>query len=182
MKSTDFIKKILFVPLLVLSLSSCSGQEKIRTKTFYIDADYTLVENHVTLLIDGCSIPFYYQEYGIDTLIVGDYLEIQYSGEWKIAETNPKTIYGEDLLIQYVRVTHAELYEFVYSNNPGGGTSLQSKTSNLKYKIKTTHAINEYGTFRDLYSYPVGTTFYGAVRPNSEEKLIEAFYTYKPIK
>ena len=163
------------------SSSSIVDPGEIKTIAGDINVDYGLhVQDKATLLFGDMIIPFNYQDYNIDYLAAGDYVEVSYKGEWLIRETYPATVALDGEIVD-VKVTHGRIFEFEVAENPGGGKSLRI----LDFSITpgnhlTTNCINRDGTFDYLTNYPVGTRIYG-INPASYNSLsVLAFYSYNP--
>lgn len=163
------------------SSSSIVDPGEIKTIARDINVDYGLhVQDKATLLFGDMIIPFNYQDYNIDYLAAGDYVEVSYKGEWLIRETYPATVALDGEIVD-VKVTHGRIFEFEVAENPGGGKSLRVLDSSITPgNHLTTNCINRDGTFDYLTNYPVGTRIYG-INPASYNSLsVLAFYSYNP--
>ena len=154
----------------------------IKHVTFGIYADYgEHIEDKVTLLLGSSLIPFNKDKYNIDALVVGDFVEISYTGELYIRETYPSTWSMNKINIKDVKVTHGKILEYEVAENPGGGTSLRALTDD-SYDFACPHVINEDNTYTNYYTtLPVGTKVYGVNPSHFASKTILAFYSYNPL-
>lgn len=154
----------------------------IKHISFGIYADYgQYIQDRMTLLLGDSIIPFNKDKYNIDTLIVGDFVEISYTGEIYIRETYPSTWDMNMAHIKDVKVTHGKILEYEVAENPGGGTSLRGLTDN-SYDFASPHVINEDNSYTDYYTtLPVGTKVYGVNPSHFASKTILAFYSYNPL-
>ena len=158
------------------------NEQGIKEVTFGIYCDYGMhVDDKVTLLLGDSLIPFNKDKYNIDTLVVGDFVKISYTGELYIRETYPSTWDMNMVHIKDVKVTHGKVLEYEVAENPGGGKSLKALEDD-SYDIATPHVINEDGTFTDYYTtLDVGTKIYGINPSHFASKTILAFYSYNPL-
>ena len=142
------------------------NEQGIKEVTFGIYCDYGMhVDDKVTLLLGDSLIPFNKDKYNIDTLVVGDFVKISYTGELYIRETYPSTW---DM-------------NMVHIKDVKGGKSLKALEDD-SYDIATPHVINEDGTFTDYYTtLDVGTKIYGINPSHFVSKTILAFYSYNPL-
>lgn len=158
------------------------NEQGIKEVTFGIYCDYGMhVDDKITLLLGDSLIPFNKDKYNIDTLVVGDFVKISYTGELYIRETYPSTWDMNMVHIKDVKVTHGKVLEYEVAENPGGGKSLKALEDD-SYDIATPHVINEDGTFTDYYTtLDVGAKIYGINPSHFASKTILAFYSYNPL-
>ena len=152
--------------------------------SFHVNADYGMhIDKRVTILLGDSLIPFELKDYNIDTLVVGDYVLMFYTGTCLILQSYPSTITFEDGgEITDVRVTHGDIYEFEMVENPGDSKSVRPLDSQTYTFQESQYCINEDGTFSELNTYPVGTKLYGVNPADSDsDTLITAFYSYNPL-
>ena len=178
MKKTKLLAKLLFV-FITPFYASCSLTNK---KSFNLYADFTLDDKHVTYCIGDYIVPFNYEDYGIDKLIVGDVVDVSYKGEWTTLDSNSRILDTNKVRITKVEVTHGTAAIFEVVNNPGGGKSITAKDPNTyKYDRNITYCINEYDGYRYVSNCTVGTKLYGIIPFNSEDNVAVAFYDYNPL-
>ena len=188
------MNKITRLPLILITLLTigCGGntshipeepdEKGIKHVSFGIYADYgTHIEDKVTLLLGSSLIPFNKDKYNIDTLVVGDFVEIDFTGELYIQETYPSTWVMNRIKIKDVRVTHGKVLEYEVTENEDGEKSLKALSDN-SYDIASPHVINEDATYTQYYvSLPIGTKIYGVNPSHFASKTILAFYSYNPL-
>lgn len=176
----------------VFSISSCQekltssnsqSSSEIETKqvSMYVRVDYGLhVENQATLLLDYSLFFFNPTEYGIDYFVAGDYVTIDYTGEFRVLETYPGQVETDDLQLQNVAVERGDLYEFEVIAGDNGENTLKVLNDAVAGEYLTEYVINEDGSFAKYSTYEVGTKIYG-INPKYNENKILAFYKYRPF-
>ena len=165
------------------SQNSSDTEPNYQTISFHVNADYGMhIANKVTLLLGDSLIPFKLEEYNIDTLVIGDYVTIQYTGTLLIRQSYPSTITFEDGGgIVNVSVVHGHVYEFVISDNPGGGQSIRPLSYGSFIYKESDYCVKEDGSFVQAYSLPIRTKLYGINPAYYNSNNIEVFYTYNPL-
>ena len=187
MKKTSRVFPIFIgFPFLILSACSSKGassSDSVQAITLSINADYGVhQEGFVTLLLGDSLLPFSPNDYGIDCLVVGDSVELLYTGEWMVQSTYPSTIVGDLISISAVNVTHGRSVLFEIAQVPGGGYTSKPVDPNAHIGgYSTRNCIEEDGTFQTIDSLGPGTRFYGIVPADKEEGKIAAFYSYDPF-
>ena len=162
---------------------SNSIDQTSRYISYSINADYGLhVQDRVTLLLGDSIIPFNSKDYGIDKIILGDYLTIEYKGTWMVMQTYPSQVNTRDLEIINVTSFHGTIIEFEQTENLDGEKSLKATNPDITYgQFLTNNCINADGSFSDISSYPVGTIIYGVNPANFSSLNIVGFYSYNPL-
>ena len=158
------------------------NDQGIKEVSFGIYADYGQhIKDKVTLLLGSSIIPFNKDKYNIDTLLVGDYVTISYTGEIYIEESYPERWSSGTYKIKDVIVKHGTMYTYEVVQNPGSGTSLVN-ASHEEFDFGTKYVINKDGSFTEgLNDFPVGTKLYGIHPSHFASKTILAFYSYNPL-
>lgn len=116
------IKNLMFITLILIVLSSCgkNNTDEIKTLSVNITYDYgNHIDGYVTSLLDGNSIWFDLEDYGIDTLVVGDELVIKYTGEYEVMEIYPGVVVKNEMNIQSIEVKETDIVEYIVSAVPG---------------------------------------------------------------
>ena len=159
-----------------------ANEQGIKQVSFGIYADYgEYVKDKVTLLIGSSTIPFKKEKYNIDTLVVGDFVTVDYTGELYILETYPSQWYMNEMQIKDVKVTHGKVYEFEVTANPGYGQSIIC-LSGKSFDYGCSHVINEDGSYIEHFDEcPIGTKLYGVHPSHFASQTILAFYSYNPL-
>ena len=189
------MNKIVKLPLILIALLTIGcrpigtrhieeepNKEGIKVISFGIYADYGVhVKDKVTLLLGSSIIPFNKDKYNIDTLLVGDYVTISYTGEIYIEESYPERWSPGTYKIKDVAVMHGTVHEYEMLPDPGGDRSL-ANTKGESFNFGTKYVINEDGSFIEgLNDFPIGTKVYGIEPPHFSSKTILAFYSYNPL-
>lgn len=141
------------------------------------------IQNTPTLLLDGATLFFDPANYGIETLLAGDVVTVQYEGEFSIQETYPATVVTKDLTIKNVTVEEAGIVAFEVMQNPGGGISLTPKNDGVsvsKFNLPNQYVIDADMTYKPLSESHLGQTVYGTYVAGKDNVEIEALYSYYP--
>ena len=158
--------------------SSDSSQSSIKKMTMTAHYDYGMhIEDKITVLLNSSNVFFKLADYGIEKLLAGDVVTVEYTGECYIQETYPSTVVTKDMDIQNVTVLEAKVLELSVGMSDDGITLNYGNNTvfnNAKY------VINEDGTFETLGEQHVGTTLYGTDSPTASSFQIMALYTYAP--
>ena len=164
------------------ALSSRNDPNEVKTISARIKAGYgSTTEGKVSLLFDGILLPFSYEEYDIDYLAVGDFVEISYKGKWVVDEMNPSNIKKDKIEIVGVKVTHSRIVEIEVAATPGGGVSLRNLDASVKIgEYSTRNCIDRDRTFEEWSNYPAGSKIYAITDSNEESAKVLALYGYNP--
>ena len=185
------MNKIFRLPLILITLLTLGcrhieeipDEEGVKKVSFGIYADYGQhVEKRVTLLLGDSIIPFSKDKFNIDTLLVGDYVTVSYTGELYINKTYPARWYMNGLTIKNVEVVHGTVHEYEMLPDPGGDSCSPASVGGESFDFGTKYVINEDGSFTEgLYDYPMHTKLYGIHPSHFASKTILAFYSYNPL-
>ena len=139
-------------------------------------------EDKVTLLLGSSLFPFKKEKYHIDTILVGDRIDIDFKGELYLKEDKmPSEWYMPRISIKNVTVTHSKIYEFEIIADSSGEQSIKC-LSGEKLDFGYNYVINEDGTYLEHYNVcPVGTKLYGVKPAQFASPTILAFYSYNPL-
>lgn len=180
---------------LTLSISACantpssSSQTKLEEHTLSrsIVADYGRhVIDNVTFLYGGALIPISPSVCGVSNFVVGDYVEITYTGEVLELLTYPSRFSGE------MNVVKAELYPariveydvLVVPGDPEKKDLVPTKGYYSSAMVSAEYVINEDGTFVSLESFmktaKADTKVYGSNPASFNSFNVTALYSYNP--
>lgn len=164
------------------STNSLNGE--VKTFTMTAAMDYMHIEGQATLLLNGCNVFFNTYEYGIETLVAGDILEISYVGEFIVQETYPGTVMTQYFTIQDVTIQEAFFIPITVAERDGGGLCYVVTIGDYTItKFASSNIISIDGTFRTPTEADIGTTLYASCkgfRKNYKNVQIEAIYDYYP--
>ena len=183
------------LPLIALSVSACSfstsSTEVHKTENMVsrmITPDYGLhVQNHVSLLFGTALIPFKLSDFGIDKIVAGDQLEINYTGDYLEYETYPSSIDTSKMSVTSMKLYEARLVEYDVLVVPGDAEKKELvPTEEFKeYRmISAEYVINEDGTFVSLESFmktaEMDTKLYGSNPATFNSFNVTVLYSYNP--
>ena len=162
--------------------ASCGGglfASKQETN-FVVTGDYGVhIQGKVTYLLAGSSVFFNYDEYEIENLVLGDIVEIEYTGELFIAESYPSQI-RIDGKLKDVDVDEAEIVQVVYD----GVNIVAVDKSGFTFENIPQYVIKDgSGSFVALEEMAVNTTLYATYRENTVKNktiAIDGLYAYLP--
>lgn len=182
--------------LTALSISACAVQQsnsnnqaKLEEQTIgkTITADFgTHIKDEVTLLFGTALIPFKTSEYGINELVVGDYLEVSYTGEYIELLTYPSTIDMRTITVKGMKLYEARMAEYVLTPVPGSGDLdlVPTEEFNGYTMISAEYVINEDGSFitKDEYlkTAEAGSKLYGSNPAIINSLNVTVLYSYNP--
>jgi len=183
------------LPLIALSVSACSfstSKEEIheekKVTSRMITPDYGLhVPEHVTLLFGSSVIPFKLSDFGINNIVAGDQLEINYTGDYLELLTYPSRIDTSMMQVTSMKLYEARIAEYLVKNVPGDAEKkdLVPTEEFKEYRmISAEYVINEDGTFVSLESFmntaEVDTKLYGSNPASFNSLNVTALYSYNP--
>ena len=182
--------------LTALSISACAVQqsnnskqapEKEQTVGKSITADFgTHIKDEVTLLFGTALIPFKISDYGITELIVGDYLEVSFTGEYIELLTYPSKIDMRTITVTGMKLYEARMAEYVLTPVPGSGDLDLVPTEGFEgyTMISADYVINEDGSFiaKDEYlkTAEAGSKLYGSNPAIMNSLNVTVLYSYNP--
>lgn len=174
--------------ILGLCLIGCSNPDDSKVGYFYVQYDYgRIVENKITILIDGCLPFFDFEEYNIEQVYPGDILRIEYAGQPYASESYPGEMHGIE--ISSVELCDRDIRkiseEEIVRNEANGINYVYNYNSTTDYVI-----LDEELNYISLSEY-TGSTLYASIsstvdkrsgNTETEPKLIpvEAFFAFDP--
>lgn len=183
------------LPLIALSISACSSStskeeihEEKKVTSRMITPDYGLhVQDHVTLLFGTALIPFKLSDFGINNIVAGDQLEINYTGDYLEYETYPSRIDTSNIHITSMKLYEARIAEYLVKYVPGD-TEKKDLVPTEEFEgytmVSAEYVINEDGTFVSLESFmktaEEDTKLYGSNPASFNSLNVTALYSYNP--
>lgn len=185
------------LPLIALSVSACSFLPISRTEVHetgkymtsrMITPDYGLhVQDHVTLLFGTALIPFKLSDFGINNIVAGDQLEINYTGDYLEYETYPSSIDTSKMSVISMKLYEARIVEYdvlVVPGDPEKKDLVPTKGYYSSAMVSAEYVINEDGTFVSLESFmktaKADTKLYGSNPASFNSLNVTALYSYNP--
>ena len=183
------------LPLIALSISACSfssseeeihGEKKVTSRM--ITPDYGLhVQEHVTLLFGTALIPFKLSDFGINNIVAGDHLEINYIGDYIEYESYPSRIDTSKMHVTSMNLYEARMVEYLVKNVPGDAEKKElAPTEDFKgyTMVSAEYVINEDGTYVSLESFmktaEADTKLYGSNPASFNSFNVTTLYSYNP--
>ena len=139
-------------------------------------------ENKATILLDGI-IPFFNpKNYGVNELVAGDVVEMEYYGEFLILEEYPASINLSAAEIVSINIEEADIYEFEILAVPGSGDlDIVPLDHNMySYRFETENVINKDGSYQNYRKLGYGKKIYGSIPKSRSSFTIMALYSYNP--
>lgn len=183
------------LPLIALSISACSfsmSKEEIheekKVTSRMITPDYGLhIQEHVSLLFGTALIPFKLSDFGIDNIVAGDQLEINYTGDYLEYESYPSRIDTSMMQVTSMKLYEARIVEYLVMIVPGD-TEKKDLIPAEEFKeyrmISAEYVINEDGTFVSFESFmktaEMDTKLYGSNPASFNSFNVTALYSYNP--
>lgn len=183
------------LPLIALSVSACSfstsSTEVHKTENMVsrmITPDYGLhVQERVTLLFGTALIPFKLSDFGINNIVAGDQLEINYTGDYLEYETYPSSIDTSKMSVTSMNLCEARIVEYdvlVVPGDPEKKDLVPTKGFYSRTMVSAEYVINEDGTFVSLESFmktaEADTKVYGSNPASFNSFNVTALYSYNP--
>lgn len=158
--------------------------EEVHTTNVFVMYDYGMhISGELTTLLDGNFVWFDPSDYGIDKLIAGDELVIEYTGQFICEESYPGNVAANLMHIQSIEVIEADIVEFTVSAVPGG---------NELNLVPVDHKYNNYNlsndgyvvsldeTFKKYDEYPENTILYASMPKTTGTIRVDGLYDYNP--
>lgn len=183
------------LPLIALSVSACSfsnSSTEVHTEkkviSRMITPDYGLhVQEHVTLLFGTALIPFKLSDFGINNIVAGDQLEINYTGDYLEYQTYPSRIDTSKMSVTSMNLYEARIAEYLVLPVPGDAEKKDLvPTEEFKgYTMVTAeYVINEDGTYVSLESFmktaKADTKVYGSNPASFNSFNVTTLFSYNP--
>ena len=181
------------LPLIALSISACSfsssskatvnGEEK--TISRMITPDYGLhVQDHVSLLFGTANIPFKPSDFGIDKIVAGDQLEINYQGEFLEYQTYPSSIDTSKMHVTSMKLYESRIAEYEVTVESGAKTLEPTEEFKGYRMISAEYVIYEDGTFatkeKFLETAEADTKVYGSNPAAFNSLNVTTLFSYNP--
>ena len=162
--------------------ASCGGglfTDKKET-SLVVNGDYGVhVQGKVTYLLAGSTIFFNYDEYDIEELILGDIVEIEYTGELYIQDSYPSKIVINGKL-KDVDVEEAEIIKVSYN----GVNLVADDNRGYTFENVPQYVVKDgSGSFVSLEEMEVNATLYATYRENNVKNktvYVDGLYAYLP--
>lgn len=183
------------LPLIALSISACSfsmSKEEIheekKVTSRMITPDYGLhIQEHVSLLFGTALIPFKLSDFGINNIVAGDQLEINYTGDYLEYDSYPSRIDTSMMRVTSMKLYEARIVEYLVMIVPGD-TEKKDLIPAEEFKeyrmISAEYVINEDGTFVSFESFiktaEMDTKLYGSNPASFNSFNVTALYSYNP--
>lgn len=183
------------LPLIALSISACSfsmSKEEIheekKVTSRMITPDYGLhIQEHVSLLFGTALIPFKLSDFGINNIVAGDQLEINYTGDYLEYNSYPSRIDTSMMQVTSMKLYEARIVEYLVMIVPGD-TEKKDLIPAEEFKeyrmISAEYVINEDGTFVSFESFmktaEMDTKLYGSNPASFNSFNVTALYSYNP--
>lgn len=183
------------LPLIALSISACSfsiSKEEIheekKVTSRMITPDYGLhIQEHVSLLFGTALIPFKLSDFGINNIVAGDQLEINYTGDYLEYDSYPSRIDTSMMQVTSMKLYEARIVEYLVMIVPGD-TEKKDLIPAEEFKeyrmISAEYVINEDGTFVSFESFmktaEMDTKLYGSNPATFNSFNVTALYSYNP--
>jgi hypothetical protein len=145
-----------------------------------VNGDYGVtVQGKVTYLLAGSSIFFNYDEYDVEELILGDVVQIEYTGDMLIRESSPSQIGITGKLID-VDVEEAEIVKVSYD----GVNVVAEDVKGYTFENVPQYVIKDgSGSFVALEEMAVNATLYATYCENNVKGktiYLDGLYAYLP--
>lgn len=183
------------LPLIALSVSACSfstSKEEIHEEkkavSRMIAPDYGLhVQEHVTLLFGTALISFKLSDFGINNIVAGDQLEINFTGDYLEYATYPSRIDTSKMHVTSMKLYEARIVEYLVLPVPGDPEN-KDLVPTEEFKdytmVSAEYVINEDGAFVSLESFmktaEADTKLYGSNPATFNSFNVTALYSYNP--
>ena len=158
--------------------------EEVHTLKLMVMHDYGMhINGELITLLNGYFIWFNPIDYDIDTLVAGDELVIEYTGEFIAQDIYPGSVNAEKMHIQSIEVIEADIVEFKVSAVPGSDElDLVPVDSEYNKFILSNggYVISQDETFKKYDQYPEGTTLYASLPKSTNSVRVDGLYDYNP--
>lgn len=177
----ESLKKVNYVDF----FTSVPPIEEVHTLNLMVMYDYGMhISGELTTLLDGNFIWFNPKDYGIDTLIAGDELVIEYIGEFICTESYPGSVNADKMHIQSIEVIEADIVEFTVDALPGSGELELFPIDFKKYSdyilFNDGYVVSQDETFKKYDQYPENTILYASLPKTTGSIRVDGLYDYNP--
>ena len=181
------MKKILSLILIMLMLLSFTACKEKNTAKYTAIYDYGTYDNgKAALLLEGTVPYFDFKDYGIDTVLAGDIIDVTYKGEMVVLESYPSTVIKKDIKITDVKITPAEIIKFEIVkpiDEDDKKVDLVANDDNFNFYIlrgDIVNVVNKDFTFKPYTELTEGTKVYATYQNTDDGPYICGLYSYKP--
>lgn len=159
--------------------------EEVHTLNLMVMYDYGMhINGELITLLNGYFIWFNPEDYDIDTLVAGDELVIEYTGEFIAQDIYPGSVNAEKMHIQSIEVIEADIVEFRVSA-VSGGNELELVPVDFKrysdYILSNDgYVVSQDETFKKYDQYPENTILYASLPKTTGSIRVDGLYDYNP--
>lgn len=159
--------------------------EEVHTLNLMVMHDYGMhISGELITLLNGYFIWFNPIDYGIDTLVAGDELIIEYTGEFIAQDIYPGSVNAEKMHIQSIEVIEADIVEFRVSAVPGGNELELVPVDFKRYSdyilSNDGYVVSQDETFKKYDQYPENTILYVSLPKTTGSIRVDGLYDYNP--
>ena len=178
------IVSLILIMLMLLSFTACKEKNTAKYTAIY---DYGTYDNgKAALLLEGTVPYFDFKDYGIDTVLAGDIIEVTYKGEMVVLESYPSTVNKKDIKITDVKITPAEIIKFEIVkpiDEDDKKVDLVATDDYFNFYIingDIKNVVNKDLTFKPYTELTAGTKVYATYQNTDDGPYICGLYSYKP--
>lgn len=159
--------------------------EEVHTLNLMVMYDYGMhINGELITLLNGYFIWFNPEDYDIDTLVAGDELVIEYTGEFIAQDIYPGSVNAEKMHIQSIEVIEADIVEFRVSAVPGGNELELVPVDFKRYSdyilSNDGYVVSQDETFKKYDQYPENTILYASLPKTTGSIRVDGLYDYNP--
>ena len=159
--------------------------EEVHTLNLMVMHDYGMhISGELITLLNGYFIWFNPIDYGIDTLVAGDELVIEYTGEFITQDIYPGSVNAEKMHIQSIEVIEADIVEFRVSAVPGGNELELVPVDFKRYSdyilSNDGYVVSQDETFKKYDQYPENAILYASLPKTTGSIRVDGLYDYNP--
>ena len=159
--------------------------EEVHTLNLMVMHDYGMhISGELITLLNGYFIWFNPIDYGIDTLVAGDELVIEYTGEFIAQDIYPGSVNAEKMHIQSIEVIEADIVEFrvsaVYGGNELELVPVDFKRYSDYILSNDGYVVSQDETFKKYDQYPENTILYASLPKTTGSIRVDGLYDYNP--
>lgn len=161
-----------------------NSSDETKTSNVFVMYDYGMhISGKLTTLLDGNLIWFDPSNYGIDKLVAGDELVIEYTGQFICEESYPGNVAANLMHIQSIEIIEADIVEFTVSAVPGGNelnlVPVDSEYNNYVLSNQG-YVVSQDETFKKYDQYPENTILYASLPKTTGSIRVDGLYDYNP--
>lgn len=149
-----------------------------------VNCDYGFhVQDRATILLGSNIIWFNIKDYGIDSLVVGDVLTIEYTGMFCVRETYPSTVESNKMNIISIKQHKADIDEYIVSINEKDEKVLKPSNTTYSQRLMISddiYAILEDNSIVKINELTVGSKVYISSQKSFSSICNDGYYLYNP--